>query len=324
MRGKNPRKSFAQLFQEKTEFYKNDVNNNTNGQYEFIEFFYKKAKNGRNEGFIKVKHLLCGDIFDRRAIEWRRNKNCFCCAQHRQVSFLHSLFCIVAESIYQDAIKEYHAGFFGPNGGQSKYDLYIPNYNGNKTLFEFQSRFHDGNSEHDSMKAKFALDNGYTFYAIDARRTEASDAVAKFFGEEYVTEDAIKLAIRYKPDFDYGYCQALLDKNLTISKISEIMGVSPHKISHRIRDGRLSLREDRKQVLYKTEPVIQLTPRGDFVSEYKSSYQVLKQKGWMVSSCLSGVSRHSHGYVFIRKSDYESGNYTLPITLKINEEREFK
>lgn len=316
MKGKNPRKSFAQLFDEKCKYYKDDVNNYPNDKFEFIDFFYKKAKNGRNEGCLSIRHQMCDQVFVRRAVDWAKNKNCSICSLHRQVSYLHSLFCTVAKSLYDDAETEYDAGFKGVNGGKSKYDLYIPNYLGHKTLFEFQSRFHENKEEYDALKADCAKSNGYVFYAIDSRKTKADCAVSQYFGDGVVTEEMRRTAIRFKPDFDYDYCQQLLDENIAITDIAEIMGETKHRIAHRIKDGRLPISEDRKRVLFGKEPVVQLTLHGEFVAEYESSYRVYQEKGWGVSTCVSGFTRHCQGFVFLKKTDYESGYYSLPVFIR--------
>ncbi len=310
---RNPnRKSFAELFQISYNKYKSIIENEDSGTYEFVDFLYKKAKNGRNEGYIRVRHKECGQEFDRRAVEWCKNRNCFHCSSRRQVSYLHAIFVTEAKKLYPDCIPEYHAGFLGDCGKPSKYDLYIPNINNKRVLFEFQSRFHDDKKEFDKRKRQFALDNGYEFIEIDSRVVSPHDAVKTYLGVDIPLDDYAKRTIGYEMHFDYAYVQKRINEMATCKQIADEIGVSVHLIYNRMRAGLIKEAAERKQKIYGQYPVVQLSITGDLIKQYESQSNIYKTTGLKVGSCLQGKTKTCGGYVFISLDDYESNNYSLP------------
>jgi predicted DNA-binding protein YlxM (UPF0122 family) len=304
-------------FTESYNFYKNDIAENYSELYKFINFEYKidPSKN-RNHGVITVKHKICGEIFSRVAVAWKTNKNCFHCSLNRSVSLLHASMCYYGKEIYPNSEFEYDIGFKGDSGGTSKYDLFIPDYNGLPTLFEFQSRFHDYKIEFDKRKKKFAEDSGYRLIPVDPRKISPIESLYKYYGIN-VSNKEIQENFLFTRNYDMKKVQELLNKNLTVSEISEITNISKNIIHNTISKGFLELRKDRKEVLYGKTPVIQMTITGDFIKEFDSSWQVYKELGYNVWSCLSGICHHCHGYLFVKKDDYKSGNYTIPEKIRL-------
>ena len=106
----------------------------------------------------------------------------------KQLSKLHITMSIIAKHLYPNSENEYDIGFKGDNGGVSKYDLFIPSYKGKNTLFEFQSRFHDGKEDFDERKKNFAIENGYDIIQIDHRNVKIQDVVKQYFNLDYIPD----------------------------------------------------------------------------------------------------------------------------------------
>lgn len=308
--------TYEEEFQKYKEFYKKDIEDNHSELYEYVDFISKKDSRGKNISYIIVKHKICGESFLRSAAVWKNNKRCPVCSKNRSVSLLHASMCYYGKQLYPESEFEYDAGFRGHHGGISEYDLFIPNYKGSNTLFEFQSRFHDYKTEFDKEKKKFAEDTGYTFIAIDCREISPIEAVFKYYNIK-VTDKEIQENFLFNKNYDMKKVQELLDKNLSVKNISQITKISENVIYHNMHSGYLIQKENRKEALYGKCPVIQLTLSGEFIKEFESGWAVFKELGFKVDSCVSGLTRHAHGYLFIKKSDYESGNYIIPKKVRL-------
>lgn len=310
---RNPnRKSMAELFQMSYDKYKTLIETEFSDTYEFVDFIYKKAKNGRNEGVIRVRHKECGEVFDRRAVAWKITSNCYHCSIRRQVSYLHAVFVTTARKVFPESKAEYDAGFKGPKGCPSKYDLMIPSFRGKDTLFEFQSRLHDGKELHDMRKKQHALENGYGFIAIDSRDITPRQAVKKYLGVPIETEVVQRRMVEFEPCFDFDAVQKGLDEGKSCAQISRDLGISVHKIYGRLYDGTLIDNPKRYEAAYGKRGVVQLTLDGKFVKQYDSQHAVYKETGWKVDGCLSGRCKHSHGFLFVSIDNYKSGNFVIP------------
>lgn len=298
-------------------FYKKEVEEKYSDLYEFINFEYQidKPKN-RNHGIITVKHKICGETFSRVASAWKTNKRCYPCILNRSVSLLHASMCYYGKKIYPNSEFEYDIGFKGDNGGTSKYDLFIPKYNGKDTLFEFQSRFHDSKKELDKRKMEFAINNKYNFLAIDSRDISPVEALYKYYDIK-VSNKEIQENFLFSRNYDMKEVQKLLDKNLSVKEISKITCISENIIYHNMSDGNLLCRKDRKEILYGKKPVVQLTLSGEYIRDFTSGWEVYKELGYKVDSCVAGLTRHCHGFLFIKKEDYESGNYIIPEKVRL-------
>lgn len=298
-------------------YYKDDIEKNYSSLYEFIDFTYEKDKSkNRNKGVITVRHKICGHEFKRVACAWKTNKSCQFCSNMRSVSLLHATMCSYANKLFKNCEIEYDIGFTGENNGVSKYDLFIPNYNGNKTLFEFQSRYHDNKNKFDCDKKNFAENLGYILIQLDCRDITPIEAVYFYFGVKININD-LHNQKDFIRDYDLNEVQKLLDKNLSVNSISTITGISKNIINHWMKTKILEQRADRKQVLYGKTPVVQLDLLGNFIKEFDSGWQVYKELGFKVDSCVSGKTRHCHGFLFIKKYDYESNNYSIPKKIRI-------
>lgn len=224
--------------------------------------------------------------------------------------------CIYAHSEFKNVEEEYDIGFTGENGGVSKYDLFIEDYFDGKTLFEFQSRFHDGKEDFDLKKFNFAKKSGYNIVQLDCRRITPKDALEKYFKID-ISPEEIASHLKFSLTKDYQHAQELLLKNISVKEISKITGISEHCIHHKMRDGTLSTAENRKSVLFGKTPIVQLDLNGNFIKKFDSSYAIFKELGYNVSSCVLGLTRHSHCFIFIKESDYISNNYEIPNKIRV-------
>lgn len=309
--------TYKNIFEKSYNFYKNDIEENYTNTYEFIDFSYEidKSKN-RNHGVITVKHKVCDNTFKRVAAAWKTNKSCQYCSNIRSVSLLHAVMSCYAKRLFNNCENEYDIGFTGENDGVSKYDLFIPEYKGNKTLFEFQSKYHDHKKGFDAEKKFFAENLGYTVIQLDCREITPVDAVCIYFGMKISLEDIYKNN-DFIRDHDFRKVQSLLDENLSVSIVSDITGISKNVIHHGLAVGLLLPKENRKSVLYGKTPIVQLDLSGNFIRYFDSGWQAYKELGFKVESCVSGKTRHSHQYLFIKREDYEKGNYTIPSKIRI-------
>lgn len=224
--------------------------------------------------------------------------------------------CIYAHVEFKNVEEEYDIGFTGENGGVSKYDLFIEDYFNGKTLFEFQSRFHDGKEGFDLKKFNFAKKAGYNIIQLDCRRITPQSALSKYFNLN-VSSEEIANHLKFSATKDYQWVQELLLKNISVKKISEITGVPEHCIHHKMRDGTLSKAKDRKFVLYGKTPIVQLDLEGNFIKRFDSSYAAFKELGYRVDSCVAGLTRHAHCFIFIKELDYISKNYKIPDKIRV-------
>lgn len=183
-------------------------------------------------------------------------------------------------------------------------------------LFEFQSRFHDGKEDFDAKKFNFAKDCGYNIVQLDCRNITPKTALKKYYHLD-ISSKEIAEQLKFSAPKKYDEVQKLLLNNISVQRVSEITGISKNCINHRIQDGTLSVAEDRKFVLYGKIPIVQLDLNGNFVKEFDSSYAAYKELGYKVDSCVSKRTRHSHCFIFIKKSDYLSRNYELPQKIRV-------
>ena len=265
---------------------------------------------------ITVKHKTCEHVFKRVASAWKTNKSCQYCSSIRSVSLLHAIMFCYATKIFNGCENEYDIGFTGKNDGVSKYDLFIPKYKGHKTLFEFQSKYHDDKKEFDIEKRIFAENLGYVVIQLDCREITPIEAVNVYFGINLNLEDVSKNK-DFVRDYDLYEAQMLLDKNLSVACVSDITGISKNIIYHELSQGVLIGKEDRKSVLYGKTKIVQLDLYGNFIRYFDSGWQAYKELGFKVDSCVSGKTRHSHQYLFIKREDYEKGNYDIPKKIRI-------
>lgn len=287
---------------------------NGNDEYDILNIFYKRRKNGRNETKVKLRHKNCNAEFTRYASSIKNKKiSCPLCNNFTKVSYLHSVISTVFMNNYKNVETEYDIGFKGVNGGISRYDLYIPNYNNTQTLIEFQSRFHDTEEQKiiDENKKEYAIKKGYNFISIDHRDMSIEEAVSFFFGNNFkLNLDVLDLS-RFNR-LNLKQAQELLNQYLTYKEIEKIMGVGNGTINHAVNSKRLQLPPNHHRVTRNIHSIIQLSMNGDFIDEFNTSYEMMHKLGYRVI-VTKNKQQCSYGYFWLVKEDYESNNYTIPL-----------
>lgn len=225
------------------------VETETDNEFKFIDVFYKtRSDNGRNEGYLKIKHWDCGYEFEKTIGSWGSQKSCPRCVGMMKVSYLHAVISLLFEKYYKRVEFEKDIGFKGDKGGKSKYDLYVPNYKGKNTLFEFQSRFHDGKEDFDNRKKNFAINKGYELIAIDHRDVALLDIIKDLFPTLDSIPEWIDDELHRFKKLNLSKAQNLLDQNYTYIEIANVLRTTESTVSHAVRDGRLIRNDKQNQI----------------------------------------------------------------------------
>lgn len=151
--------------------------------YEFINSFTKEVEGviHREKTYITIKHKQCGEVFVKSLGEWTTTPKCPICSSKYSASFLHCALSVLFMHYYSDCKNEYDIGFKGDKGGISRYDLFVPNFKGVDTIFEFQSRYHDDKEDFDRRKKEYAESKGYVLIALDHRSVDINKIVKEYF-----------------------------------------------------------------------------------------------------------------------------------------------
>ena len=291
------------------------------GEFELLNVFYKvRTDTKRNETWLKFKHKVCGTVMERNGNGYTRANstiNCSRCGNSLTVSHLHATISSIALKLYNGAQIEYDIGFVGEKGGSSPYDLFIPNYNEKDTLFEFQSRFHDGREDFDNRKKEYAIGHGFNFVALDHRNTNIKDVAKQLFGVTNIADyDDRVMFNRFKVDLNE--LQKLVSNYTPMKTIAKKYKVSETCIKTTLNTGVIDVPSDYIKVIRREKELIQLTMDGDFVAEYKNSNHAGKVLGKKLAfSDNTMKEKHhnvicQHGYAWITKDNYLSNNYTIP------------
>ena len=296
----------------KFEEWKDRVETN-NKDFTLLETYYKKVSNGRNRTYLKLKHNICGNIFDRDANTAlnKRNHyiiNCPHCGNTIRVSYLHSIISTIALKLYPLSKIEYDIGF---RNGKSRYDLFIPNLNGKDTIIEFQSRYHDQNKEFDEEKRLFAENLGYTYLSFDHRKNTENEVCNILFGVDIEDVKDINLQNFYAINLDLKQIQEDLNQYKPIKVIAREYDTNETVIRTLIKNNILIRPKDHVKVVRKEKSVIRLSMDGDFIKKYKNSNEYKKETGYRVTLKDDEVVI-CHGDAFITEEMYLRGNYVIP------------
>ena len=198
--------------------------------------------------------------------------------------------------------------------------------NGEKTLIEFQSRYHDGNEEFDTAKKDYAILNGYCFYSFD-HRTNSVESVLKTLFDinlcDVIDEiDIKKSQYRKINKADILLCQKYINQNYTIQEISNITNISVNVLYHCLNNGILKNSEERRKVVFNKCPVVQLDEFGNYVDKYDSRYDVYKKFNWRIGVLKDNKAISGYGYFWLKEYDYNNQTYTLPKKVRIISRKE--
>lgn len=287
------------------------VDTETNDEFKFLNKHRVRTTNGNETWEITIRHMECGSVFNKLMSSWNANKSCPECSMKLSVSYLHAVSALLFKKYYPDVEFEKDIGYRGVNGGISKYDLYIPNLNGKNTLIEFQSRYHDFEEKkiNDKNKKKFAIDNGYELICYDSRTTTIEYVLKKYFKKlDCVPEDIINDVKSFNKNIELENAQELLDLNMSVPKIAKKLGVTKWNIYGAIDSGRLT-----RRTKYGRKPIVMLDQSGEYISEFESVGKCYEETGINSKSSIYQNHITKDGYYFVKKEDYESGNYSIPI-----------
>lgn len=282
----------------------------TNGEFKFLKKHRVRTVSGNETWEIKIRHNECGNVFKKLMNAWDANKSCPECSMKLSVSYLHAVSALLFKKYYSGVELEKDIGYRGANGGVSKYDLYVPNLNGENTLIEFQSRYHDFKEKKINDKAKkiFAENKGYKLLCYDSRVTTIEDMLSKYFkGLNSIPDDIINDIKSFNKNIDLKNAQELLDLNMSVPKIASKLGVTKWNIYGAIDSGRLT-----RNTKYGRKPIVMLTQKGEYVREFESVDKCYEQTGISARSSIYQDCITKDGYYFVRQEDYESGEYSIP------------
>lgn len=277
-----------------------------NEEFIMTDLFYKTRNNGRKEAVLEIKHITCGRLFLKQSNNLKAQKMCPHCSNERSVSKLHAVLSILFKEYYVGVENEYDIGFKGLSGGTSKYDLYVPNLNGFNTIFEFQSKYHDGNEKHDLIKESYAIENGYKFIALDARYIKINEIVNFYFPMYNEIPKFVLDKISYfnKSYVDYNTIQDLLNNKITVKEISKITNISENIIHHKMSKGLLKKKRD-------TNRIVQLDLYGNYINSFKTMWEIRKKENIRCKYALDNKTYYAKEYFWIYEKDYETNNYNL-------------
>jgi len=142
-----------------------------------------------------------------------------------------------------------------------------------------------------------------------------------YYGKQLYPESEFEYDIGFKENCGgtskYDLFIPAYENKQTLTEVSQITGVSKNIIHTNMTNKVLTSNENRKEILYGKKPIVQLSLSGEFIKNFDSSWEVYEKLGLKVNSCVSGLTRHCHGYLFVKKEDYESGNYNIPEKIRL-------
>ena len=294
------------------EDWKNRVETN-NKDFTLLETYYQKISNGRNRTYLKLKHEICGTIFDKDSNKAMNKKNhyiinCPKCGNTMRVSYLHAIISSIAKKLYPLSKFEYDIGF---RNGKSRYDLFIPNLNGKDTIIEFQSRYHDQNKEFDKEKRLFAENLGYTYLSFDHREITENEVCNILFGVNIEDIKDINLESFYSINLNLKSIQEDLNNYKSIKAITRDYNTNETVIRTLIKNKILIRPEDHVKVVRMEKSIVRLSMDGEFIKRYKNPYEYTKETGFKVAIKKDNITI-CHGDVFMTEEMYLDGNYTIP------------
>jgi hypothetical protein len=235
---------------------------------------------------------------------------CSICSSQLKESRLATTLKQVLKHEFPNTQWEYNVGFKGKKGGNSKYDIYVPELN---LLIEVQSGYHDDEEQAklDAKKEKYAIKNGYEFITIDCREVTPLNGIKLFFSHiesmpSYVIDIKNTLI-----NWDVEFAQSLLDEDndLTYDDISKILNIPKSTLASAVVDGRLNSANHKKSHKEIRKSVVQLGLNGEYIQTFKSVNEAMKQTGaTKICQCSKGELKSSGGYKWMYLNDYEELN----------------
>lgn len=292
------------------------VYDNTNGEFSCIS----KEYNGNMEN-LEFVHNICERTFLNKWTNISRGRyrnkpgtnqtGLFC--PHCQTKQLESMHALVLKQIWlheePDTIVEDGSCYNPETGCQLPTDIVNHRL---KIAIEIQSWFHEKEEQmrKDAIKKQFWINRGYNFYAIDHRDYTVIETIQLFF--PYIIDIPDYIDYDYANKLDVIQAQKLLNQYTSVNKVSELMNCKPHRIYDSIYNGLMYYPDE--YIKNDWSAVVQLNLNKEFIASYDSFEDAAKSTGVSsnnISQCLQRGRNYSGGYYWVRKKDYDSGNYTI-------------
>lgn len=290
---------------------------NTDNEFECISECYINNKSN-----LEFRHLKCGRIIKNKWINIYRgryknnimpNKTGLFC-EHCTTKHIESAHALVLKQVWlhehKDTIVE-EKSCYNPNTNHVL-PTDIVNHR-LKVAIEIQSWFHDFEYQKykDDIKKRFWIDKGYQFYSVDHRNYSILEVVQLFFPN--IKKIPSYIDYEYSNKFDDITAQRLINKYLSVNKVSQIMNCNPHLIYNAIQNKRIEYPHN--YINNKYVSVVQLDLNQNFIKCFDNISMAQKEIG------INGIARalqlgrnYCGGYYWIKKEDYETNNYTITKT----------
>lgn len=303
--GKSGRR-FSKSNRNVIENIKHFIDLDTNGEYEYVDGDYDNA-----HSLISVRHKKCGRIYQSKWCNLNRkpcdndvNRNGTRCP-HCNATQLESSHAIVLKQVWLHEVDGTVVEDESCINPLTNHPLPTDIVNHNlKIAIEIQSWFHDFDDQKkkDDIKKNYWLDNGYEFYAIDQRDYTILEMVQLFF--PYIKSIPSYIDLEYSNRIDDVKIQQLLNDGKKVQEISKIVNCNPHAIYDAIRYGRIKY--PKNYINDSFSPIIQLDLNKNFIKEYPSINEAIRNTGVKyISSALFHNRHYSGGYLWYYKNDFE-------------------
>lgn len=235
---------------------------------------------------------------------------CEICNNSRVESKMATALKQVLTHEYEDTICEYDAGFRGPKGGRSCYDIYVKSM---ELLIECQSEYHDEYEQHmiDIMKKEYAIENGYKYIALDYRDYTPLQAIQLFFNEITEVPSYVRYDKSTRRNWNVEKAQELLNTGKTYKETAEEVGTTLNAISACVKRGEIIQIDESKLVNRNNRTIIKVDSKKSIqvynTSEYRYPYLGEYRKSRVIEACNS----ESHKYKRCRwyfKEDWDKLN----------------
>lgn len=283
------------------------------------EFICISERYVNNKTELEFKHLKCGRTIKNKWINISRgryrdnvsqNKTGLFC-EHCDAKHLESTHALVLKQVWlhehTDTVVEDKSCANPKTGHVMPTDIVNHRL---KIAIEIQSSFHDfkRQKEKDCIKSAFWLNNGYKFYNPDQREYTVLEMIKLFFPN--INEIPSYIDLSYSNKFDDITAQALLNEHKSVRIVSEIMNCREHLIYDAIANGRISYPDDYTNNRF--NQVVQLDLNYNYIDSFETISSAQKKTGVIgISYVLRHRRNYCGGYYWVRKSDYESGDYRI-------------
>ena len=285
-----------------------------NNEYECISEQYIG-----NTELLKIIHRKCGCVFEKSWINISRNRFKNSISDNKtgalcpfcEMKNIESSHALVLKQVwlyeYPDTITEDKSCINPLTNHPLPTDIVNHNL---KIAIEIQSWFHDfkDQQEKDEIKRNFWINKGYSFYALDQRDYTILEMINVFFKKYTSIPEYIDF--HYSNKINDVEIQKLLNNGIKVPQIADIVRCNSHCIYDAIRYGRISYPYNYINAC--KQSIVQLDINGNLIQEFESISDAIKQTNSKnISRCLNSHRNFSNGYYWVKKEEYDSGNYQI-------------